>query len=289
MRDSLQVESELESLNQVKMVLLDILETFQRVCNENDLRYCAVYGTLLGAVRHSGFIPWDDDIDIAMPREDYDKLKKISVKVFKKPYFFQTMENDPECFCNGYSKLRNSNTAYLEEINKGHNCNQGIAIDILPLDNFPVKTRHRLKQLQKIRYYQSLLYIKVYGKAAYKKLNISQKSFKNYKVLAKLYSHRKLCKKLECSFKSCNMTEHTKLAILTHYTNQKKCIYYEQEYFKYAINTKFENIQIPIPVGYKDCLKLYLGENYMVYPSIKYRKSHHYGIFDANKSYKEYI
>ncbi|MBQ3939443.1 MAG: LicD family protein, partial [Clostridia bacterium] len=85
-------------LQRVHAVQLRLLKEFDRVCRENGLQYFAVHGTLLGAVRHEGFIPWDDDIDVAMPREDYDRFAALAPKALKTGFFFQTPENDPTCF-----------------------------------------------------------------------------------------------------------------------------------------------------------------------------------------------
>ena len=80
-----------KEMKQIWAVELDLLHMFDTVCKKHQLRYFASDGTLLGAIRHHGFIPWDDDIDIAMLREDYDKLCKIGPAEFKHPYFFQSL------------------------------------------------------------------------------------------------------------------------------------------------------------------------------------------------------
>lgn len=81
-------------MKEVWAVELDLLKEFKRVCNKYDLKYCADGGTLLGAIRHQGFIPWDDDLDIAMLRKDFEKLNEVAPAEFKKPYFWQTEETD---------------------------------------------------------------------------------------------------------------------------------------------------------------------------------------------------
>jgi lipopolysaccharide cholinephosphotransferase len=115
-------------------VELDLWQAFDAVCQRHGLRYYAAYGTLLGTVRHGGFVPWDDDIDLCMMREDYEKLKKIAPEEFREPYFFQDWYNSHgRTWC--FSKLRNSNTAAVEFPDKGPEFNQGMFIDINAIDD----------------------------------------------------------------------------------------------------------------------------------------------------------
>lgn len=95
-----------------------------------------------------------------MPRMDYDRLMKIAKEAFTEPYFLQTLENDPECFYGGYSKLRNGNTTGLEVRNEGKACHQGIWIDIMPLDRISADEEEREKQEKEILFYQRLLWKK---------------------------------------------------------------------------------------------------------------------------------
>ena len=95
-------------------VELDLLAEFDRVCRKHGLTYFVDSGTLLGAVRHKGFIPWDDDIDVAMFREDYRKLPRIAAQEFQHPYFFQTPFTDPGLVMGG-SRLRNSDTTLISD------------------------------------------------------------------------------------------------------------------------------------------------------------------------------
>ena len=93
-------------------VMIDLLVEFDRVCKKNGIKYFASGGTMLGAIRHKGFIPWDDDIDVMMFREDYDKLLEVGPREFQHPYFFQNKLTDP-CCVDIFSKLRNSETTAL--------------------------------------------------------------------------------------------------------------------------------------------------------------------------------
>lgn len=123
-------------LRRLQMAELEILKEFVHICEEHDLRYYLVGGTLLGAVRHQGFIPWDDDIDVAMPREDYDRFAEIAPQELAPQYFYQCPDTDPYYFLT-YAKVRKNGTAVYEERFKKAKFHKGIFIDIFPLDFCP--------------------------------------------------------------------------------------------------------------------------------------------------------
>ena len=115
---------------------LDLLRVFADVCEKNDLEYFLDGGTLLGAIRHKGFIPWDDDVDVIMPRKDYDRLWKIANSCFEYPYFFQTSLSEKNFF-RAHAQLRNSETTGFIQSDEKKDINKGIFLDIFPLDNVP--------------------------------------------------------------------------------------------------------------------------------------------------------
>ena len=94
-------------------VQLDILNLIDQVCSKNDLQYSLYAGTLLGAVRHKGFIPWDDDLDICMPREDYEKFLKIWKDEDHPGYILQNKRNTP-LFTQSFTKIRKDHTTFLQ-------------------------------------------------------------------------------------------------------------------------------------------------------------------------------
>lgn len=123
-----------------------ILDEIHRICSANHLRYSLAYGTLLGAVRHGGFIPWDDDIDIMMPREDYDKLRALWPEQAAPGFLFDCCELDPES-PNTFSKIRKDHTTYLQkeaERNKQHP--KGFFVDVFPGDRVAPGKLGRLVQ-----------------------------------------------------------------------------------------------------------------------------------------------
>ncbi len=112
----------------------EILDVIDDVCRKNNLRYSLAYGTLLGAVRHKGFIPWDDDIDIMMPRSDYDKLLKIWNDAAPKGYILQTYYDHPD-YDNNFSKIRKDNTTFIMfDVEKTRSYHKGIFVDIFPAE-----------------------------------------------------------------------------------------------------------------------------------------------------------
>lgn len=125
-----------EDLRKLQLSELDILKEFKRLCNTNNLKYFITAGTLLGAVRHRGFIPWDDDIDVVMPRDDFDKLTDICKKQLIDGFYYQdsyTEKNYPYLF----AKIRKENTEVYEPCLEAVDIHKGQYIDIFPLDACP--------------------------------------------------------------------------------------------------------------------------------------------------------
>ena len=121
------------ALRKLQLCELEILDEFVRICEKRRLRYYIAGGTLLGAVRHGGFIPWDDDIDVEMPRRDYELFAKYCAEDLSEDYFYQTPDTDPHYFLT-YAKLRKNNTFFYEQRFKDSKFRKGIFIDIFPLD-----------------------------------------------------------------------------------------------------------------------------------------------------------
>ena len=122
------------TLRELQLTATEILDEIVRICEKHDITYYLVGGTLLGAVRHKGFIPWDDDIDIAMPREDYIKFKEICKKELDSRFFLQNNETEPE-YWRPCPKIRKNDTFFGERALVNHNAHKGIFIDIFILDN----------------------------------------------------------------------------------------------------------------------------------------------------------
>lgn len=129
-------------LEKIWNVELNMLIELLKVCEKYDLKVVVYSGTLLGAIRHKGFIPWDDDLDVALPRKDFNKLAEIAADEFEEPLFFQTALSDSKFFID-YARLRNSNTTGMVTWNQSEEYNNGIYIDVYPLDAY-IESKYKL-------------------------------------------------------------------------------------------------------------------------------------------------
>ena len=255
-----------EQMKRVWACELDMLNHLLEVCRKYDLKCWADAGTLLGAVRHKGFIPWDDDIDVIMMRDDYDKLVAISEKEFESPYFFQTIYSDKH-YGNRHAQIRNSETAAIA--NPKHKYNQGIFIDIFVYDGVSDFPRIAQKEFRKVKIRKLIL--KIFIKATlwlpdaiYNKCRWDKVLYKKYEDVLRSYpiSKTELIAKLSLNYK-------TKI--------KNKNLYEHTEYLD------FENIQIPVPSGYHDLLRIDYGD-YMTPRNVP--TGHGTLKYDTEQSYK---
>lgn len=146
-------------LRQVQLTQLEIAKEVKRVCNENNIKYFLDSGTLLGALRHKGFIPWDDDMDLGMIRKEYEHFLEVAPIELGDNYFLQTWDSDSE-YPYAYSKVRKKGTTYVEAVNQNSNTHNEIYIDIFPYDNYPDKLSNQNKQGRKIMFYRHTMIMK---------------------------------------------------------------------------------------------------------------------------------
>lgn len=139
------------NIRDLQMVCLDILKEVDRVCKKHNILYWLEGGTMLGAVRHRGFIPWDDDLDIAMFRDDYNRFLKIAPQELKENYFLQTHETDSE-YPLFFAKVRKDNTSIDSKPFRKLNMHKGIFVDIFPVDKISEKKFFQYVQYQRIKW-----------------------------------------------------------------------------------------------------------------------------------------
>jgi len=134
-----------EEFRRLQLLELDMLVELDRVCRLNGIRYAIGCGTLLGAVRHKGFIPWDDDVDVFMLREEYEKFRHVAKEMNQDICFFQDHTTDSD-YRWGYGKLRRTGTKFVRVGQEHLKCKTGVFIDIFPLDDTPNSTIGKMCQ-----------------------------------------------------------------------------------------------------------------------------------------------
>ena len=157
-------DSDLKRLHEVQVEIVSDVDKF---CKENDITYFLIAGSLLGSIRHKGFIPWDDDIDIGMMRSDYEKFIKLYPNNSKNKYYVQSLETDPK-YWQSYAKVRKSNTLMIEERVKDLSVNKEIFIDVFPFDKVSDLGYEKVKiRANLIKVIRDTIYLKRHIKKLY--------------------------------------------------------------------------------------------------------------------------
>ena len=263
-------------MKQVWAVEMDLLSEFLRVCKKNNLPCFVDAGTLLGTIRHRGFIPWDDDIDVCMIRKDYDRLVEIAEDEFQPPYKFQCYYTEDD-YPRGHAQLRNVNTkAILEGERRFHFIfNQGIFIDIFVLDYVPQNPDERKKLERKVNLFTRILF----SKTSHRKIKLG-KSFIRDLITERMRfvpgSYRYYARRKDQALRKTPQSEY--VAPLGFIFDTEKRIRL-LELYKETIWLPFEFIEVPVPIGYDTYLKSRFG-NYMELVQIP--NTHGETIFDVD-------
>lgn len=265
-----------EKLQGLKAVELEILREFLRVCEVLGLNYFVIGGTLLGAVRHKGFIPWDDDIDVGMPREDYEKFLTNGQELLPGNLFLQTFETDPEYPAN-FAKIRNSNTTFVETSVRNCDINHGIYIDIFPLDYYPEKNVFWFEWKKLLL---TLRISTVFGSTGMKR----RTQIVRWLTRVLIPSHRNAVLKREKLFRSVK-----KSGLIANYCGAwGKREIVPAEWCSEHCELTFEGLAVRAPREYDKWLTQLYGD-YMQFPPEEKRVAHHYAdVIDVNTPYTEY-
>ena len=263
------------SLNEIKNCTLDILKWVSVFCDEHNIKWWLCGGTLLGAVRHRGFIPWDDDIDIMLPRSDYEKLFRMFPNNGR--YLFLTSENTND-FPYAYGKIIDTETIKLEPLPKKYQ-KIGVDIDVFPIDNFPENDidslllcdaiANRQDKLQRMlaRFSKRSTFIKTigYNLILFPYILLRKSNIVN---VAK-YTHE--IQDLSQKYNG-EETGYKGIIAIAHYGIKEKN---ESEVYAQTVNVVFEGNEYPAPIGFQAYLRRLYGDNYMQLPPIEKRVTHH--------------
>lgn len=247
-------------LKDIQKVMSDMMADIDRVCLANNLRYILDGGTMLGAVRHKGFIPWDDDLDIAMPRDDYEKFMGIANKELSSHYQFQCMENTKEYPYN-FGKVRAVHTVYKEKFSSSLHINHGIYIDVFPMDYVDVDNPKKLALVQRqIAHLTQLRYAKLGLCHGLK--------FLPFKIVPLHIYNKLLTSLMKYSYSTCK--EHVQK--LAHFGKNKPPI--SISIFDNTIRVPFEEYQFNIPKAYDSFLTGRYGDYMKLPPPEKQQPCH---------------
>lgn len=279
-------------LEEFHSVLFEIMEEFQRVCEKHDIKYSIAYGTLIGAVRHQGFIPWDDDVDIIMSREELEKFCKIYEKEGNKKFFLQTKYTD-ENYPYNVVRLRKNGTAMIYETWEKAGFHQGIYIDIFPIDHIPDN---------KVKWFfqkWSIIFLTPIRISQNKEIFIKGGASVNGKIKRMIYPFTKLfpkkgCQKLEDKIiKKYNVCKTKKVGIicegqpLLNLTGSMQP--FDSKFMDEYIEINFNGKKFMCIKEYDKLLKLHYG-NYMLMPPEKDRHMYHNPkYFSTTVNYLEFL
>ncbi len=279
-------------MNELQQKERDLLKHFIDFCEKNHLTYFLIGGTLLGAIRHSGFIPWDDDIDVGMPRPDYDKFCQLAEKHFVGDIFFQSYRSDKH-YPYIFSKLRDSNTTFIEKIYCHVPMNHGVYIDIFPIDGISKNPLEKKKKMDRKIMLKAILFFVSWPVNLMRKPRL--KFFITDILIDILLSPFLLLninnwsKKLyEKSMKKININDSAFVANMQcgNYLNKNNI--YPTRLLQEFIDWPFEDLVCKVPKEYDEFLKLSYG-NYMQLPPSEQQVGHHYNSgYDMHTSYRNY-
>lgn len=279
-RDGYEVSSLMKKVWAVEM---DLLLELDRVCKKYGLTYFVEGGTLLGAVRHKGFIPWDDDMDIVLPRKDYETLLRVGKREFKHPYFLQSAYSE-KTFAKCYAKLRNSLTTGITKYDSNRDFNHGIFIDIFGYDSVPDNKIQKALWLLQVKLCRALIIGWMYdGK---KKYPLPEKIAR---ILAKKITEKagklNVYRRLESIITRYDNKMTKNVGIIGFGCGNKRFIW-PRKCSETLHNAPFEFIEVPIPDGYDERLRIDFGD-YMT--PVKARTEHGSMTFDVDVPYYEYM
>lgn len=270
-------------MNELQRVEFEMLKELVHICDELGLTYYLVCGSALGAVKYKGFIPWDDDLDVALPRKDYEVFIKKAQAMLPDHIFLQNYETDPY-FPYIFSKLRNCNTTFIEKSCQNILMNHGVYIDVFPLDGYPsdkfesqIFERKKRKLTLKINSAFCLQGISLKAKLFYafeRILGMHKKTGKYISLLSKMYSeYPTVGSKLICN----------------HGNWQGSLEYAATDQYGKGVIAEFEGLNVRIPEKFDEYLTQKYGD-WRVDPPESEQTGHHYCLVcDLNQPYTEYV
>lgn len=267
-------------MDEIHQVQLNIFKEFIGVCEKLEIKYYLVHGSLLGAVRYKGFFPYDDDIDVAMPRKDYDIFIAKAQRYLSDNLFVQCYKTEHD-YPLVFAKLRDSNTTFIQPALEKLNVNKGIYIDIFPIDFYP----ENKIQVIKTKFIEKLYKLRIIAKMNKKRSILKKAAITVTKIL--LPNWNKVMLKLDNLYVNINSNK----CLLHGGKSQEKGI--DFNIFGEGKKLLFEGLKVRVPSRYEEYLNIIYGDYKNFSPSAKYMLGKDMvevsaKIIDVNKSYKAY-
>lgn len=272
-------------MKQVWEVQMDISKKIFEICNKYQLKIVCCGGTAIGALRHHGYIPWDDDIDLAMLRDDYDKLCSVAKDEFKDPYFFQTAYTD-KGYCYGHAQVRKNGTTAILKGDVFNEFHLGIFVDIFVLDAVPMDQKKIMMLRKKTEHIRKDMNIKAFFRFGYAH---PIRHFTNYlrylwlipKDLKSLFSNYEEC------FRETNIDDCDEVAGMAFTWNNFEKVKRTKHLMDEIIWMPFEDMFMPVSSMCDSILRKQYGD-YM--KPVKAPSMHgDFLVLDPDKDYKEYL
>ncbi len=264
-----------EVLNKLHSVLFELLCEFDRICKKHNIQYFLDSGTALGAVRHGGFIPWDDDLDVGMMRDDYEKFLKVAPNEVGNNFVVLTKEIDV-AYNKYHAKLVRKGTIYPEPGTESYKY-RGIFIDVFPFDKISNDRKTRNVDFKKNQFYLRLLGLK--HKRSFNKNIIKMMLHYLLKLVPKTWLERELYN----LWTKYNKTDSSYVTCYLYKMLQKRNIFFPLVSLETVKQVKFEDQEFPIMNNYDNYLSIMYG-NYMSLPPMNKREFHCCGkiLFDES-------
>lgn len=262
-------------IRDLQLKSLEILLYFKEFCEEHNLRFFLCGGCCIGAIRHKGFIPWDDDIDVFMPRTDYERLGLLWKKHADTNKYSYCRTNREESFETMLTQIADNNTTFIKTNLKDYDINHGIKLEIIPLDGVPnskVKRKIQIGWAIVFNLFNRQVPPKNKGKLANIIGKILLWIFRGKKLR---YNIWKFAEKQMTKYPISKDTKYvTELCVTYKYMKNQ----YPREYFEKEVYKEFEGYLMPLPIGYDGYLRMAFG-NYMEMPPEEERIPKHDAVY----------
>ena len=273
-------------MNRLQENILEVYKPVKELCDTHGLRYFAIGGTCIGAVRHEGFIPWDDDMDIAMPREDYNRFLELAKDNLPSHLeVFNGSDKDHSDFT--FTKIHNNRTmftsTFLENFPDSYT---GVFLDVMPIDGLPDNETIRKKYTKKLENIsRNSRRRKLLDYDAHEGQSGDDILYTLYILNLKLHPIRYYSNKLLKILPKYSF-EQGEGIIFGWTADNSNRIFHKEDFLSWK-SVRFEDTEVRIPIGYDRYLRKQIGD-YTKLPDPDKRVTHHDAIIDLDKSYKDY-